>query len=209
VSELKLRLAPMPLIAILRGVEPERAQEVGEVLIEAGSRAIEVPLNSPDPFTSIRRLSDAFADRALIGAGTVLNVSDIGRIADAGGRFVVMPHGDPALIREAKRLGLACTPGVATPTEAFAALDAGADALKMFPAEALPPAVLKAWRAVLPKDCWLMPVGGITPESMAAYRVAGASGFGLGSALFVPGLDLARLQANARAFSAAWHAIER
>jgi 2-dehydro-3-deoxyphosphogalactonate aldolase len=208
VSELKLRLAPMPLIAILRGVEPERAQEVGEVLIEAGFRAIEVPLNSPDPFTSVRRLSDAFAERALIGAGTVLKVADIGRIADAGGRLVVMPHSDPALIREAKRLGLACTPGVATPTEAFAALDAGADALKMFPAEALPPAVLKAWRAVLPKDCWLMPVGGVTPESMAAYRAAGASGFGLGSALFVPGLDPARLQANARAFSAAWHAIE-
>lgn len=208
-SELKLRLAPMPLIAILRGLEPERASEVGKVLIEAGFRAIEVPLNSPDPFTSIRRLADAFAERALVGAGTVRKAADVGRIADASGRLVVMPHGDPAIIREAKRLGLACTPGVATPTEAFAALDAGADALKVFPAEALPPAVLKAWRAVLPKDCWLMPVGGITPESIAAYRAAGASGFGLGSALFSPGLDLARLRANARAFSAAWHAIER
>jgi 2-dehydro-3-deoxyphosphogalactonate aldolase len=208
VSGLKLRLAPMPLIAILRGLEPERALEVGQILIEAGFLAIEVPLNSPDPCASIRRLADAFGGAALIGAGTVLSVADVGRIADAGGRLVVMPHNDLAVIREAKRLGLACTPGVATPTEAFAALDAGADALKLFPAEALPPAVVRAWRAVLHKDCWLMPVGGITPESMAPYRAAGADGFGLGSALFRPGLDLVRLQANARAFVAAWRAME-
>jgi 2-dehydro-3-deoxyphosphogalactonate aldolase len=199
----------MPLIAILRGLEPGQALEVGELLVEAGFPAIEVPLNSPEPLTSIRRLADAFGGRVLIGAGTVLSVADVGRIADAGGRLVVMPHGDGAVISEAKRLGLACTPGVATPTEAFAALDAGADALKLFPAEALPPAVLRAWRAVLPKDCWLMPVGGITPEAMAPYRAAGADGFGLGSALFSPGLDLVRLEANADAFAAAWRALER
>jgi 2-dehydro-3-deoxyphosphogalactonate aldolase len=198
----------MPLIAILRGLEPGQALEVGELLVEAGFPAIEVPLNSPEPLTSIRRLADAFGGRVLIGAGTVLSVADVGRIADAGGRLVVMPHGDGAVISEAKRLGLACTPGVATPTEAFAALDAGADALKLFPAEALPPAVLRAWRAVLPKDCWLMPVGGITPEAMAPYRAAGADGFGLGSALFSPGLDLVRLEANADAFAAAWRALE-
>jgi 2-dehydro-3-deoxyphosphogalactonate aldolase len=209
VSGLELRLAPMPLIAILRGLEPDRALEVGQVLIEAGFLAIEVPLNSPEPCASIRRLADAFGEGALIGAGTVLSVADVGRIADCGGRLVVMPHGDLAVVREAKRLGLACTPGVATPTEAFAALDAGADALKLFPAEALPPAVVRAWRAVLPKDCWLMPVGGIRPESMAPYRAAGANGFGLGSALFSPGLDLVRLQANARAFVAGWRAIDR
>jgi 2-dehydro-3-deoxyphosphogalactonate aldolase len=208
VSGLKTRLGRMPLIAILRGLEPGQALEVGQLLVEAGFPAIEVPLNSPEPLTSIRRLADAFGGRALIGAGTVLSVIDVGRIADAGGRLVVMPHGDGAVIREAKRLGLACTPGVATPTEAFAALDAGADALKLFPAEALPPAVLRAWRAVLPKDCWLMPVGGITPEAMAPYRAAGADGFGLGSALFSPGLDLVRLEANAGAFAAAWRAIE-
>jgi 2-dehydro-3-deoxyphosphogalactonate aldolase len=208
VSGLKTRLGRMPLIAILRGLEPGQALEVGQLLVEAGFPAIEVPLNSPEPLTSIRRLADAFGGRALIGAGTVLSVIDVGRIADAGGRLVVMPHGDGAVIREAKRLGLACTPGVATPTEAFAALDAGADALKLFPAEALPPAVLRAWRAVLPKDCWLMPVGGITPGAMAPYRAAGADGFGLGSALFSPGLDLVRLEANAGAFAAAWRAIE-
>jgi 2-dehydro-3-deoxyphosphogalactonate aldolase len=208
VSWLKTRLGRMPLIAILRGLEPGRALEVGQVLVEAGFLAIEVPLNSPEPLTSIRRLAEAFGGRVLIGAGTVLSVADVGRVADAGGRLVVMPHGDGAVIREAKRLGLACTPGVATPTEAFAALDAGADALKLFPAEALPPAVLRAWRAVLPKGCWLMPVGGITPEAIAPYRAAGADGFGLGSALFSPGLDLARLEANAGAFVAAWRAIE-
>ena len=207
-SGLKTRLGRMPLIAILRGLEPGQALEVGQLLVEAGFLAIEVPLNSPEPLTSIRRLAEAFGGRVLIGAGTVLSVADVGRVADAGGRLVVMPHGDGAVIREAKRLGLACTPGVATPTEAFAALDAGADALKLFPAEALPPAVLRAWRAVLPKGCWLMPVGGITPEAMAPYRAAGADGFGLGSALFSPGLDLARLEANAGAFVAAWRAIE-
>jgi 2-dehydro-3-deoxyphosphogalactonate aldolase len=205
-SPLHERLAPLPLIAILRGLEPDRAVEVGGVLTDGGFVALEVPLNSPRPFISIERLAEAFGERALIGAGTVRARDDVGRLVSAGGRLLVMPHADPAVIGEARRLGLLCIPGVATPSEAFAALDAGADALKLFPAEALPPPVVRAWRAVLPKDVWLLPVGGIRPETMAPFRAAGASGFGLGSALFGPGMDLGTLRANARAFVAAWGA---
>lgn len=194
----------LPLVAILRGLRPDESVEVGEVLVEAGFRLIEVPLNSPDPFTSIRRLAERFGEQALIGAGTVLSASDVGRLRDAGGALCVMPHGDVAVIREAKRQNLVCVPGVATPTEAFAALDAGADGLKLFPAEMLPPAVVKAWLAVLPKGTRLYPVGGITPESMAAYRAAGVAGFGLGSALYKAGLSAAEVGVNARAFAAAW-----
>lgn len=201
------RLAPLPLIAILRGLDPARAREMGATLIEAGFVAIEVPLNSPEPLTSIRTLADAFGDRALIGAGTVLRPEDVGRIAGAGGRLVVMPHADLEVVREAKRHDLFCTPGVATPTEAFAALDAGADALKLFPAEALPPAVVRAWRAVLPKDVWLMPVGGITPEAMAPYLAAGANGFGLGSALFKPDIDPDEIRGRAAAFVEAYRGV--
>jgi 2-dehydro-3-deoxyphosphogalactonate aldolase len=208
-SLLQELLAPLPLIAILRGVTPAEVSEIGRVLVDAGFVAIEVPLNSPKPLASIRLLTDAFGERALIGAGTVRDVADVARIAAAGGRLVVMPHGDPAVIREAKQRGLLCVPGVATPTEAFAALDAGADALKLFPAEALPPAVVKAWRAVLPKDLWLLPVGDIRPDSMAPYLVAGANGFGLGSALYKPGMTPAQIGANARAFADAYAAIHR
>jgi 2-dehydro-3-deoxyphosphogalactonate aldolase len=199
-------LAPLPLIAILRGLDPERALEVGQLLVEKGFVAIEVPLNSPRPFTSIERLAEALGETALIGAGTVRQPGDVARLVDAGGRLVVMPHGDPAVIGEARRRGLVCVPGVATPTEAFAALDAGADALKLFPAEALPPPVVKAWRAVLPKDVPLLPVGGIRPETVAPYLAAGASGFGLGSALFTPHMDTTTLAASADAFVAAWQA---
>jgi len=193
-------LAPLPLVAILRGVTPDEAAGIGAALIEAGFVAIEVPLNSPEPLASIRILADAFGERALVGAGTVCDPADVARIAAAGGRLVVMPHGDAAVIGAAKQRGLLCVPGVATPTEAFAALDAGADALKLFPAEALPPAVVRAWRAVLPKDVWLLPVGGIRPDSMAPYLAAGATGFGLGSALYTPGMTPAEVAANARAF---------
>ncbi|MGI9420628.1 MAG: 2-dehydro-3-deoxy-6-phosphogalactonate aldolase [Geminicoccaceae bacterium] len=193
-------LDQLPLIAILRGLQPARAIEVGEMLVDAGFRVIEVPLNSPQPLVSIERLATALGDRALIGAGTVLRSADIGAVAGAGGRLIVMPHADPSLIRQIDHLGLSCIPGVATPTEAFAAIEAGADGLKMFPAEAMPPAVVKAWRAVIRPPVRLLPVGGITPESMAAYLKAGASGFGLGSALFKPDLSLATLAENARAF---------
>ncbi|HEX5078986.1 MAG TPA: 2-dehydro-3-deoxy-6-phosphogalactonate aldolase [Geminicoccaceae bacterium] len=199
-------LAPLPLIAILRGVTPAEAAAIGDALVAAGFVAIEVPLNSPEPLASIRVLADAFGARALIGAGTVRDPADVARIAAAGGRLVVMPHGDAAVIRAAREHGLLCMPGVATPSEAFAALDAGADALKLFPAEALPPAVVKAWRAVLPKHVWLLPVGGIRPESMGPYLTAGADGFGLGSALYSPGMTPAEVAANARSFTHAYAA---
>jgi 2-dehydro-3-deoxyphosphogalactonate aldolase len=203
-NPLQEQLAGLPLIAILRGVEPHEALAVGRALSAAGFRAIEVPLNSPQPLQSIRALAAGLGERALIGAGTVLDPADVERIAGAGGRLVVMPHAGPAVIRAAKAQGLLCMPGVATPTEAFGALAAGADALKLFPAEALPPAVVKAWRAVLPRDLWLLPVGGITPESMAAYLAAGANGFGLGSALYQRGMSAAAVAARAGRFVAAF-----
>ncbi len=200
-TDLHHALDQLPLIAILRGIEPEQALDIGEVLFAAGFRVIEVPLNSPRPFESIRILADAFGDQAIIGAGTVLQSRNVSDIAGAGGRLMVMPHTDDNLLRQANHLGLFCMPGVATPTEALTALRAGADMLKMFPAEALPPAVVKAWRAVIPKDVRLLPVGGIRPESMAAYQAAGASGFGLGSALFKPGMSAADVSDRAKAFA--------
>jgi len=198
-------LQPLPLVAILRGVKPAQVVAIGEVLLEAGFAAIEVPLNSPEPLESIRLLVKAYG-RALIGAGTVRDPADVQRIADAGGRLIVMPHSDGAVIHAAKQRGLFCVPGVATPTEAFAALNAGADALKLFPAEALPPAVVKAWRAVVPSEHWLLPVGGISPETMAPYLDAGANGFGLGSALYKAGMKPAQVAKNARSFADAWAA---
>ena len=198
------RLASLPLIAILRGIRPAEALPVGEALLGAGFVALEVPLNSPEPFASIGQLAAAFGERALIGAGTVLDPKQVRQVGAAGGRLIVMPHSAPEVIAAAKRAGLLCVPGVATPTEAFAALDAGADALKLFPAEGLPPEVVKAWRAVLPKDVWLLPVGGITPERMAPYVAAGADGFGLGSALYQPGLTPAEVAVRAKAFATAW-----
>lgn len=180
-------LDPLPLIAVLRGISPEEVDAVAGALVDAGFRILEVPLNSPRPFESIRKLADGHGKRCLVGAGTVLRVADVARVRDAGGRIVVMPHGDLAVVREAKRLGMVCVPGVATLTEAFAALDAGADGLKMFPAEALPPAALRAWRAVLPPDTLVFAVGGMKPDNLDAYWEAGASGFGTGSNLYKPG----------------------
>ncbi|NNG05404.1 MAG: 2-dehydro-3-deoxy-6-phosphogalactonate aldolase [Inquilinus sp.] len=198
--------ARLPLIAILRGLTAAEAPAVGDALVEAGFTLIEVPLNSPDPLDSIAVLSDRLAGRALIGAGTVRTPADVAAVAEAGGRLIVMPHGDPTVIAAAKGRGLVCAPGVATPTEAFAALAAGADGLKLFPAEMLGPPVVKAWRAVLPPEVPLIPVGGIAPETMAAYRRAGAAGFGLGSALYRPGLPIAELATRAAAFVTAWNA---
>ncbi len=197
-------LAPLPLVAILRGVRPDEAVGIGRALLDAGFRIIEVPLNSPEPFVSIGRLVEAFGERTLIGAGTVLAAGDVARLAVAGGRLVVMPHADPAVIGEAKRLGLLCLPGVATPTEAFAALAAGADGLKLFPGELIGPPVLKALGAVLPPATRLFPVGGITPGTMAAYVAAGADGFGLGSALYRPGMTPADVARTAAVFAGAW-----
>ena len=200
-------LDPLPLVAILRGITPEEAIPVGRALADAGFRTIEVPMNSPRPCESIRLLRDELGDDHLIGAGTVTTVEQVREVADAGGRLIVMPHSDPAVVRAAKGAHLYCTPGVCTPTEAFAALAAGADALKLFPAEMIPPAVVKALRAVLPADALLLPVGGIGPPSMRAYVAAGASGFGLGSALYRPGATADEVARSARAFIDEWKRI--
>lgn len=201
--DLDAALKSCPLVAILRGLRPAEAVEVGRALIDSGFSIIEVPLNSPDPLRSIAALAEAFGDRALVGAGTVTEPRAVADVAAAGGRLIVMPHGDAAVVAEAKASGLACMPGVATPTEAFAALRAGADALKLFPAEAMPPPVVRAMLAVLPKGTRVFPVGGIAPGSMAAYLDAGAAGFGLGSALYRPGDPAARVGERAREFRAA------
>lgn len=199
----------MPLVAILRGVTPDEVVPIGEALVRAGFVIIEVPLNSPRPLESIRNLRDALEADILVGAGTVLTETHVHDVAAAGGGLIVMPHSDPALIRAAKAAGLACMPGIATPTEGFAALASGADALKLFPAELLTPGVLKALRSVFPADTRFLPVGGITPERIAAYVAAGAAGFGLGSALYRPGDSAESVAANAGAFAAAWTASRR
>jgi len=200
-------LTRLPLVAVLRGITPEEIAHVGDVLVEAGFRVLEVPLNSPRPFDSIAALSKRFGGECLTGAGTVRDPGDVTRIREAGGKLVVMPHADLAVVREAKRQGALVLPGVATPTEAFAALDAGADGLKMFPAEALPPPVLKAWRAVLPKAALVFPVGGIRPDSMAAYWEAGASGFGTGSNLYRPGASPADVRQVAESYASAFRQL--
>ncbi|SOB78824.1 2-keto-3-deoxy-phosphogalactonate aldolase [Sphingomonas guangdongensis] len=196
-------LARCPLIAILRGVTPEEVVAVGEALVAAGFTLIEVPLNSPDPLSSMVRLAEALAGRAQVGAGTVLRVADVAAVADAGGALVISPNADTRVIAAAAARDLVSLPGIATPTEAFAALDAGAAALKLFPAEASSPAVLRAMRAVLPPGTRVLPVGGITPDAMAPWRAAGAAGFGLGSALYRPGMSAAEVGERARAFVAA------
>jgi 2-dehydro-3-deoxyphosphogalactonate aldolase len=194
----------LPLVAILRGLKPDEAERMGAALYAAGFRLIEVPLNSPDPFRSIEIMRRTLPRDALVGAGTVLDVADVARLADAGGEIVVMPHADIAVVTAAKAKAMICTPGVMTPTEAFAALKAGADALKLFPAELIAPNVVKALLAVLPKGTRLIPVGGISPQTMRSYRAAGAKGFGLGSALYAPGFTPEDVGARAKAFVTAW-----
>jgi 2-dehydro-3-deoxyphosphogalactonate aldolase len=189
-----------PLIAILRGVKPSEVLDIGNALADAGFTLIEVPLNSPAPFDSIRLLVDVLGDRVMIGAGTVLKDSQAEEVAEAGGRLIVMPHADGRIVRRAKELGLYGLPGFSTPTEAFAMLEAGADGLKLFPAEANPPPVLKAMRAVLPRETLIFPVGSITPENMHGYLGTGANGFGLGSALYKPGNTPAQVALSARRF---------
>jgi len=197
----------LPLVAILRGVKPDEVVPIGEALVEAGFTLIEVPMNSPEPLTSVAALRVALGDRAVLGAGTVLDPADVARVEDAGGTLVISPNMNPAVIGAAAARGLVALPGVATPTEAFAALDAGAAALKLFPAEAASPAVLKAMRAVLPKGTRVLPVGGIAPDTMAPWQAAGAAGYGLGSALYKPGMDAAEVGANARRFAEAHRAL--
>jgi 2-dehydro-3-deoxyphosphogalactonate aldolase len=201
-QDLDSYLDRLPLIAILRGVRPDEVEAIGAVLVDEGFAILEVPLNSPRPLQSIERLARRFPG-TLVGAGTVLSVQAVAEVRAAGGQLVLMPHSDPEVVRASRAAGLLCIPGVATPTEAFAALANGASALKLFPAEQLGPPVVKAWRAVLPPTMRMLPVGGITVESMARFRAAGASGFGLGSALYQPGSSPDQVRERARAFRVA------
>ena len=202
-------LTPLPLVAVLRGISPPEVPGVADALTGAGFRVLEVTLNSPDPYDSIRALTARCGATCLVGAGTVIDPSDVARVREAGGRLVVMPHADVAVIREAKRQGMICVPGVATPTEAFAALAAGADGLKMFPAEALPPAALRAWRAVLPKPTLVFAVGGMRPDNLLPYWEAGADGFGTGSNLYKPGAPAAGVRDAALAYARGVGALPR
>ncbi|GGC09586.1 2-dehydro-3-deoxy-6-phosphogalactonate aldolase [Pseudoduganella buxea] len=197
--------ASLPLVAILRGLRPQEAVDIGKALYDAGFRLIEVPMNSPEPLESVALLAQSLPRDCLVGAGTVLSADVVAQVQGAGGQLIVMPHADTEVIRAAKAAGMICVPGIATPTEAFAAVKAGADALKLFPAELVTPTIVRAMRAVLPAALPLLPVGGITPDTMGEFRAAGVAGFGLGSALFKPGMDAATVGANARRFAAAWN----
>lgn len=197
-------LAAGPLVAILRGITPDEAVAVGRALLDAGIGVIEVPLNSPQPLESIRRLAGAFSGQAVIGAGTVLRASDVEAVAAVGATLVLSPNFNAAVVRRTKALGLYAMPGVATPSEGFNALDEGADALKLFPGEQLGPPVLKAWRAVFPRTTPMFSVGGINFENLPAFRAAGASGAGIGSALYAPGTPPEEVARRARAFVARW-----
>ncbi|MBO9644445.1 MAG: 2-dehydro-3-deoxy-6-phosphogalactonate aldolase [Pseudacidovorax sp.] len=198
-------LAQLPLVAILRGLTPAEAPAVGQALVAAGFGLLEVPLNSPEPLESIRLLREQ-CPGALVGAGTVLTPRQVREVHAAGGQLIVSPCFDAAVVRESVALGMVALPGVLTPTEAFGALAAGAHALKLFPAEMASPAAVKALKAVLPRGTPLLPVGGITPEGMAAWHAAGADGFGIGSALYKPGKAAAAVGEAAHAFVAAWRA---
>ncbi|WP_076997367.1 2-dehydro-3-deoxy-6-phosphogalactonate aldolase [Variovorax sp. KK3] len=201
-------MAQLPLVAILRGLSPAEAPEVGDAIVGAGFRLLEVPLNSPEPLRSIALLRERFPD-ALVGAGTVLDAQQVREVHAAGGQLIVAPNFNPAVLAEATRLGLLSLPGVMTPTEAFGALAAGATGLKLFPAELASPAVVKALLAVLPSDTRLLPVGGITPAGMQAWRDAGAAGFGIGSALYKPGKSAAAVRESAMDFVAAFQGLLR
>ena len=202
-TKFKTAMARLPLVAILRGLQPLEALAVGQVLVDAGWDLIEVPLNSPQPLQSIATLRKSFP-QALVGAGTVLTPEDVRQVHSAGGELIVSPNFNPAVVAEAVRLGMVCLPGVMTASEAFAALAAGASGLKIFPAEMVTPMVLKALRAVLPAETLVLPVGSISPLNMPAFRTAGANGFGIGSALFKPGMTPAQVAESAAGFKAAW-----
>lgn len=201
--DLRAALKQCPIAAILRGVKPDEIDAVGDALVEAGVGIIEVPLNSPNPFDSIAQLAKRHGTRALVGAGTVLEAADVARVASAGGRLVVAPNFDPDVVGAAKAAGLILLPGVMTPSEGFAALKAGADGLKLFPAEIIPPVAFKAWRAVFPPDTLMLAVGGVGVDNLKTYAEAGASGYGIGSALYKPGRPAAEIGKLARALVAA------
>ena len=197
----------LPLIAILRGVQPTEVEAIGDALVDAGFTLIEVPLNSPDPLDSITRLAKRLAGRAVIGAGTVLAEAKVAAVRAAGGTMIISPNTNPSVIAASAGAGLVSLPGIATPSEAFAAIEAGATALKLFPAEGASPTVLKAMRAVLPPTMRVLPVGGISPDNMVVWHKAGAAGFGIGSALYSPGLAPEDVAARASAFRRAWEAL--
>lgn len=199
-TDLQQWLQVSPLVAILRGVTPEQAVAVAGAVADAGIRMIEVPMNSPQPLASIEAIATAMGDDVLVGVGTLTHTQDAARVASAGGGLAVMPHTDTAVIAAAHDVGLAVMPGVLTPSEAFAAIHAGADALKLFPAQMLPPDKLAAMRAVLPPAMPLLPVGGITTDNMAAYWQQGVAGFGLGSSLYKPGMGADEVGRRASAF---------
>ncbi len=200
IAEFKRRLAEMPVVAILRGVKPDEVEAVVEAILAAGVTIIEVPLNSPDPFTSIARMAKAFAGRALIGAGTVLTLDDVARCHAAGAQLIVSPNMNPAVINASVAAGMVSAPGCMTPTEAFAALGAGAHAIKLFPGEMISPAAVKAMRAVLPKEATVLVVGGVTPATIADFRAAGANGFGVGGGIYRAGTTAEEAGRNAAAF---------
>lgn len=195
----------LPLVAILRGLAPEEAETVGRTLFDAGFRLIEVPLNRPGAIAAMRTIRALAPSDALVGGGTMLTVADVDAVADAGGQIFVAPNCDPPVIAHAAARGLLCAPGVATPSEAFAALAAGAQILKLFPAEMVKPAGLKAMKSVLPAGTPLWPVGSVTPDRIGEWKAAGATGAGIGGALFSPGVTPDELARRARAFVAAWH----
>jgi 2-dehydro-3-deoxyphosphogalactonate aldolase len=197
----------LPLIAILRGVQPTEVEAIGDALVDAGFTLIEVPLNSPDPLDSIARLAKRLAGRAVIGAGTVLAEAQVASVRAAGGTMIISPNTNPGVIAASAGAGLVSLPGIATPSEAFAAIEAGATALKLFPAEGASPTVLKAMRAVLPPTMRVLPVGGISPDNMVVWHKAGVTGFGIGSALYSPGLAPEDVAARASAFRRAWEAL--
>jgi 2-dehydro-3-deoxyphosphogalactonate aldolase len=207
-DKFKAAMRELPLIAILRGLKPAEADAIGDVLIEAGFRLIEVPLNSPQPFDSIARLRKRLP-QAVVGAGTVLTAAEARDVAAAGGELVVAPNFERDVVVETVRLGMASLPGILTPTEAFAALAAGAHGLKLFPAELASPAVVRAMLAVLPKGTPMIPVGGIAADNLAGWHAAGAAGFGLGSSLYKPGDDAATVRAKAAKIVSAFKNIER
>jgi 2-dehydro-3-deoxyphosphogalactonate aldolase len=204
VAKFQAHMDSLPLLAILRGLKPEEALAVGQAIVNAGFHILEVPLNSPEPLRSIQILSAAFPN-ALVGAGTVTTAQQVRDIKAAGGQLIISPHLDENVVCETVNLGLISLPGVATPSEAFRALALGANGLKLFPAEMISPAVLKSLRAVLPKAVKLLPVGGVGIHNMADYRKSGASGFGIGSALFAPGKTAEAVGESAAAFVQAWH----
>ena len=193
-------LAAMPLISVLRGMPPAEADGVGQALLDAGIPIMEVPLNSPEPFQSIRIQADRFGGSSIVGAGTVLQPEDVARVADAGGTIIVSPNLNEEVVRATKRLGLISVPGVFTPSEAFRALDAGADALKLFPGDGMSPLVVKAMRAVLPKGTILCVTGGVDAGNIGEWMAGGADGVGIGSALYKPGKSLADVAADAKRF---------